>query len=210
MTSYIEDHPNDEKPSPGELSAKQMLESSERILRFIRRNAATCDGLDQKQSIAITPIALKAAQLGDRDARICYLFTMSGNEPGLLDHPEWLTQYKQNAPFLIESATEEGDWRIVAILRATYAGMTYGLFGQMLGGENRALAYRYLELQRLGATGGRAADLDKKIAQEQMQLSASQIADAHEWAQQAYSRYFAGTLDESGKGLQACRGSDAP
>jgi hypothetical protein len=208
MVSYAEDSNND-KPSSGHFSAEQMLERSQRMLDFVKHNETTCAGLDQNQINAITPAMLEAAQLGDRDARDCYVTTtMFSRIPGLLDHPEWLTQYKQHALPFVESAIQEGDWRVVDMLQHAYAGDLVGtLLGQQVG-TDPALAYRYLKLLRLGAIV-RAASLDQQLAEAQRRLTPDEIADATSWAQDTYARYFAGSSsDEIGKGLHMCRASD--
>ena len=157
-----------------------------------RRAEAVCAGLsvDQQQ---ITPVALRAAQLGDAVAANCYVggFPMLGR--GLLSHPEWVTQYRDNALSIAEATVVQGDWNMVAQLQHAYvesAPDAVGALGEVTG-VDPVLAYRYLRLERLGASERTAAQIDRDIAAAEQALSPSQIAAATTWAQDTYARYFA-------------------
>lgn len=179
------------QPSSDQLKfVSALLDVQQRQLDFVRENQALCDDLDKQELSSVFPAALRAAQLGDEQALDCYVASNMGALRDLIDHPEWLGQYKENAPALIESAVQRGDWEVVSLLHSAYDGTFTGSMLSELVSPDPATSYRYLQLQRVGASGALAKRLDKQIARAEQQLTASQIADAVAWAQDEYSRYF--------------------
>ncbi|MEO8959036.1 MAG: hypothetical protein ABI304_08840 [Rudaea sp.] len=109
---------------------------------------------------------------------------------GVLDHPEWLTHYKQNTLALADTALQSGDWTAVQLLQSAYRGsFSASLLGQLTG-TDPVQSYRYLQLQQLGTTANSDPHLDQRIATAQQQLTPQQIADGNAWASQTYSQYF--------------------
>jgi hypothetical protein len=127
---------------------------------------------------------------------------------GLLDHPEWLAQYKSSAMTLAQAALEQGDWRMVAELRNAY-GQTLSLtpLAQLTGGD-AVQYYRYLKLQLLGATGKNAISLGRQVAEAAQSLPALDMNAGDAWAQEMYLRFFGGTpasADKDDLSYMLCR-----
>lgn len=184
---------------------EKALERYQKDLDFIRGNEALCAGIGHDDLQTMTPALLRAAQLGDLASTNCYLGLGLFRAPGLLDHPEWLTDYKLYAQQLVQSAFEQGDWAVVGMLEHAYAGFFGADFLTQLTGIDPAAYYRYLRLQRLGANGDFVAKLDKQIAAAQQDLTPQQITDGDAWAQDAYARYFNGSSsNELSNGVNYC------
>ena len=84
-----------------------------------------CNDLTPAMHDAMTPITLRAAILGDADARDCYVNRGPNLDKGtLIKHPEWLQTYTREVTVLIDAAIADGDWKMVDMLQ--YA---YGLYG---------------------------------------------------------------------------------
>jgi hypothetical protein len=127
----------------------------------------------------------------------------------LLDHPEWVSQYKQNVPGLVDAALQRGDWVVVELIRHAYAGVFSESPRGQLFGADPVLNYRYLQLERLGATGGFIAKLDRMIEEAAAPLTVQQIEQAKAWAQDEYTRYFDGTSsNEVSNGANTCALAD--
>ena len=179
------------------LNAEQLKEREENLARVeqqiedARAGNAKCEGLTDAQ-LQLAPLALQAAKLGDADASRCYVSGIFLYTGGLLDHPEWLTQYRSSALPLAQAAIERGDWAMVAQLSNGYSGeLFFAPLGQLLG-IDPAQGYRYLKLQRLGAREGSVPRLDDELAAATRELSVEQIAEGDAWAQDVYLRYFGG------------------
>jgi hypothetical protein len=182
-----------ERLSPTEMKGRDsMLGTVQSGLQFANENAALCEGISDDQLESVVPAVLRAAQLGDDDAADCYAGSELGNHPGLLDHPEWISDFKDNAVDVANNAVQHGDWIAVRLLALAYKGTFYGsLLGQATGADP-ALAYRYLRLWRLGASTKDNVDfIDKQLAQAAKQIPQSTLDDAEHWAQDAHQRYFA-------------------
>jgi len=88
---------------------------------YIEANNARCEGATDTQLASLTPLTLHAAQLGDLKAVDCYVGTDFDMIEGLLDHPEWIDQYRAQVPGLVESALQRGDWVVVDLLHHAYS-----------------------------------------------------------------------------------------
>jgi len=203
--------PNEVDPHLSVLEIKRRqaaLASMQEQLDFVRDNEALCAGLGDERINSIVPASLRAAQLGDLKALDCYVGSDMGM-PGLLDHPEWLTQFKQNIPNLIETATRRGDWVAVDLAHHAYAGAFPDTpRGQVLGADP-AMDYRYLRLERLGANGAFLTKLDRLLEQASRPLTPQQIDDGDSWAQDRYARYFDGSSSsEVSNGATICQMAD--
>ncbi len=184
------------------LNAEQLKEHEENLARVERQiedaraGNAGCEGLTDAQ-LQLAPLALQAAKLGDADASRCYVSGIFLYTGGLLDHPEWLAQYRSSALPLAQAAIERGDWAMVAQLSNGYSGeLFFAPLGQLLGNDP-AQAYHYLKLQRLGARDGSVLRLDDELAAATRELSVEQIAEGDAWAQDVYLRYFGGQPADS-------------
>jgi hypothetical protein len=165
------------------------LASMEDRLAKARTDNESCGDLTDAQ-LTLTPIALRAAQLGDLAASNCYVGASMLNEQGILDHPEWLAQYKANALPIAMAAVAQGDWRMVAQLQHAY-GRTFGtdLLSQVTGSDP-VQAYRYMKLRQLGSPDDKAAYFDRELSYAAQGLSADDISAGDAWAQDSYQRYF--------------------
>jgi hypothetical protein len=165
------------------------LASMEDRLAKARTDNESCGDLTEAQ-LTLTPIALRAAQLGDLAASNCYVGASMLNEQGILDHPEWLAQYKANALPIAMAAVAQGDWRMVAQLQHAYA-RTFGtdLLAQVTGSDP-VQAYRYMKLRQLGSPDDKVAYFDRELSYAAQGLSADDISAGDAWAQDSYQRYF--------------------
>ena len=199
---------DDSKLSAEQLEARaSYLDSMKQQLDVVRDSDALCADIGQAEFKTLVPAQLRAAQLGDLSAADCYLAQGVGS-PGLIDHPEWLTQFKENALDLANAGIQRGDWVAVGLLGHASGGMFMGLLQQVTGTDPLAV-YQYLRLQRLGASGDFASQLDKQIAVSIQQLTPQQIADADAWAQGVYQNYFKGkSSNELSNGTNICQLSD--
>ena len=177
--------------SPAQLRTYQaLLDAME-----IRQRASTalqtqCAGVSEKMLDTLVPNIRQAAQLGDVDARACYL--SSGpmyDARSLLDHPESLNEYRSAASSMIDSGLAAGDWRVVDLLRNAYEPGAQGLLAGVVGAD-AYLHYRYLKLYRLGAESHRSARLDDQLASAAADLTPAQVADADQWAQTTLQQKF--------------------
>lgn len=153
--------------------------------------------------VALYDAALAAGLDGDRDAALCYVLAPWPATEGGNFIPQVLAQYKANASALIEDSIEAGDWRMVDLLIGLNASPTTGLLANAIV-PDRAKAYAYAKLKRLGATGNLAARMDKEISMLQNQLPANKLVEADQWAAQLYSNHFS----TSGPSADSTRGCD--
>ena len=186
-----------------------LLANMQTQLSYVERNQPFCAGLDDATLQQYVPATLKAAQLGDVKAARCYLGGEMTMAPGLLDHPEWLGDFKQNAMTLADRGIQQGDWGIAGLLGHAYAGFFASSFLTQMTGTDPAKAYQYLKLQRLGADGAFTDKLDSRLNTAAQELTPDQIAQADQWAQSTYDAHFAGSSsNELSNGVNTCGGFD--
>lgn len=172
-------------------NAGVMLDMMDADLRYARDNAASCVDLDDGDMNNLVPSSLQAALLGDDKAASCYLGSDLLRQPGLLDHPEWLAAFKDNALPLATMAVSSGNWTVVKQLAFAYKGAFSGALLTQVTGVDPVQAYRYLKLWRLGADSGEDTEyLDSQLGEVAKQLPVQAASDADVWAQDAYQRYF--------------------
>jgi hypothetical protein len=188
----------DEKLSAEQTKARDArLADLQRELAQARQQAAQCESLSAEQ-MQLAPAALAAARLGDTAASDCYVSGLLLFTGGLLDHPEWLAEYKDNALTIANNALAAGDWAMVDQLQRTYGpvGFRIGPLADLLG-EDPAMNYRLLRLQRLGAANNELAEnLDQQIATAAQDLPADAISAGDAWAQDTFNRYFSNSPRE--------------
>jgi hypothetical protein len=180
------------------------LKSRERMLAMMQERigkaeseAQMCANLGDEQ-LRLAPVAFDAARLGDTAASDCYISGLPLWTGGVLDHPEWLAEYKDNALAIADNAVAQGDWNMVDQLQRAYSQEFH--FGPLaeLTGANPAWSYRYLRLRRLGTSdGSEATQLDQQLAAAAQGLSADDVAAGDAWAQDTYSRYFGASAPTS-------------
>lgn len=174
------------------------LEAIESRKRNMARLHALCDGADAAMLDSLVPNMQKAAQLGEPNARACYLATGPNYDArSLIDHPERLAAYRLSVPALIDAGLAAGDWKVVDILRDAYQPGADGLLAGVLGADPERY-YRYLKLYRLGAEPYRTRKLDQQLAAAAAQLAPERRDEADAWAQTVFHRDFdAGNSTES-------------
>jgi hypothetical protein len=154
--------------------------------------AALCGGVDSGMLNELAAVSLQAAQLGDANARDCYVHRGPFVAPrSLVDDSSSVDTYREQAPALIDSAIAAGDWKMVDMLQYAYGPSGINLIAGLVG-PDPIQHYRYLKLFRLGADGPRVPTLDKQLAYAAKQLDARQLAEADAWAQTTQQSYFKG------------------
>ena len=171
---------------------------------FVNRSAGLCSGATRVQLDSLIPVMFTAAQLGDVAAINCYAGSGFNMLHGLIDHPEWLRDMR-SAPQMVEYALRQGDWVAVELMHHAYAGVFRDTAAGQAVQPDRAMDYRYLRLERLGASGEFAQKLDRMLADATATLTRQQIADGDAWANDAYTAYFGGSSsNEVANGANIC------
>jgi hypothetical protein len=179
--------------SPEQLRTYQLLlDAMEIRQQSVKKNQDLCAGVSGEMLDSMTPNIQQAAQLGDADARACYL----GRGPlfdtrNLLDHPESLGAYRNSAQSMIDAGLAAGDWKVVDLLQNAYEPGAQSLLAGLVGGDPYQ-HYRYLKLYRLGAEEFRVPKLEQQLAAAAANLSPAQVAEADEWAQTTLQQNFSG------------------
>ncbi len=174
---------------------EQSLANFQKRLNFARDNAGLCADLSDDEINQFIPTALQAAQLGDNAAADCYVNGGGtfGMPRGLLDHPGWLLDYKQNALAIANTAITQGDWNMVSMLGDAYNNTFFNssMLGQLTGQDN-VQGYRYLKLRLLGAASrDQGVDfLNQQLTQIANEIPPEAKLAGDAWAQDAYQRYF--------------------
>lgn len=195
-------------------TANARLNNIQHKLDFARDNATLCAGIDASDIARLVPDTLQAARLGDTLAADCYVFAdlNSWFSFGMADNPQWISDYKENAVDVANTAVQHGDWAMVNLLDWAYRGgaSTRGLLPQITG-LNLAQAYAYEKLWALGhpATAEHAASQAQYLTNyaAQMKLSPGEVQTAEMQAQEMYQKYF-GSAPAQGAARdpsQACR-----
>lgn len=169
-----------------------LLDSMAQHQQELQKTKDLCAGVDDDMLAALVPSIAQAAQLGDVDARACYLSrgpTLDART--LLDRPELLQNYRGAAASMIDAGLAAGDWRVVDLLASAYEPGAQGLLAGLVGADP-VQHFRYLKLYRLGAEPFRAAALDRQLAAAAANLTPAQTSDADAWAQATYAATFKG------------------
>jgi hypothetical protein len=196
---------NTDGMTPAQLRTYQiLLDAMELRQQGVRKTQELCADASEQMLDSLVPNIALAARLGDEDARACYL----GRGPlydsrGLLDHPESLQSYREDARSLIESGLAAGDWRVVDLLQQAYEPGAQGLLAGVVGSDPLQ-HYRYLKLYRLGAEPHRIAQLDRQLASAAANLSPGELAQADEWAQSNLPNFRGPSTAGTPQGWDAC------
>jgi len=194
------------------LDANQLARREQRLatiqdeLSKARATGSLCEGITPEQ-LQLAPVALRAAQLGDTQAADCYVSAGLTTGGGLLDHPEWLQDYKTNAMSLANSAVEQGDWAMVGQLQRAYAQSPgAGLLSQVTGADP-AQAYAYLKLRSMGSVTPQGTSfLSRQLVDAAQNLPADAVTQGDTWAQGAYQTYFgANPQIDTPRGFNPCQ-----
>jgi hypothetical protein len=206
----LADLPSDASGEVGIVRAGQMqFKRVPEMKEYIEANGARCEEATDAQLAVFTPLLLQAAQRGDIRALDCYVGTDFDAMDGVLDHPEWIDQYRAEVPGLVESALRRGDWVIVDLLHRDPYSDAYDTSARgQLFGNDPAMDFRMLRLEQLGASGRFADWLAAKVAGAARTLSPTQLAAAEAWASDYYSRYFNSVSNEVSNGANICDFND--
>lgn len=181
------DWPPERRAKAQAILEQNLAEQPARIQKA-RNDAAMCEGLAPEQRFVL-PAMKRAAELGDPDAEICY---MSGHDlwtRGVLDHPEWIAEYKADALAIAEAAVEHGNQAAVFMLAAAYSAERFNWQPlEQLIEPDPVRSYRYRKLAALASADGGAADA--RLAADATALAPKDRASADAWAQEMYVRHF--------------------
>ena len=177
------------------------VQGSERALNDVRErvelvqtSASLCAGLDIEQISELVPATLRAAQLGDTEATDCYVaIGVFGMEamPGLIDHPEWISDYKRSVLPIAEAAISKENWNVVTMLHGAYGReQRNNLLLSQVTGTDSVQAYRYLRLMDLAVPGGNP-HWKPSLEELENEIGPSKRSEADAWAQKTYQDYFA-------------------
>lgn len=196
----------------GGMQGDRQLNMVQRSLDFAESNAALCADVTPEMMASLVPTTLQAAQMGDPQAADCYVGANLNTWPDVLDNPEWINDYKNNALPLANAALQQGDWAMVGMLAAANAGgiRTNNMLNQVTG-TNTLQAYTYAKLMSLGQPTGttpsnRSTNALTTLSSE---LTPEQVAAADAQAQQMYQQYFNAAPRETGQVANAMRSCQA-
>ncbi len=156
-----------------------------------------CDGASQSELDGLVPNLQRAAELGEPNARACYL----QNGPNMdmrsfARRPEMLDDYRGSVQSLADAGLADGDWKVVDLLRNAYAPDAQSILAGVVGSDP-VQYYRYLQLYRLGAEPYRKAELDRELSAAAEKLTPAQQSDAGAWAQATFQRNFQGNTNST-------------
>jgi hypothetical protein len=184
----------------------------QRRLDFQQSSAALCADVTPEQMAALVPTTLQAAQLGDAQAADCYVGANLNTWPDVLNNPDWINDYKNNALSLANASLQQGDWAMVGMMAAANAGSirSNNMLNQVTG-TNIQQAYTYAKLMSLGQPTGTPPSPRSTNALTTLsgQLSADQISAADAQAQQMFQQYFNATPRQTGQVANAMRSCQA-
>ncbi len=203
---------NTPSSADGMQRSDRQLSMVQRGLDFAQSNAAMCADLTPDQMAALVPTTLQAAQLGDPQAADCYVGANLNTWPDVVNNPDWISDYKNNALPLANAALQQGDWAMVGMLSSANAGSirTNNMLNQVTG-TNIAQAYTYAMLMSLGQPTGSTPSNRSTNALSTLssQLTPDQISAANAQAQQMYQQYFNATPRQTGQvanAMRSCQG----
>jgi len=195
--------------SPGGIDrSERQLDWMQRGLELQRDSASMCAGLLPGQQAALVPSTLTAAQLGDPQAADCYVGANLNAWPGVLDNPDWISNYKNYALPLASAAVQQGDWAMVGMLASANAGnpRSNNMLNQLTG-TDPVQAYTYAKLMSLGQPEGTTPSTRSTNALSTLssQLTPEQIQAADTQAQSMYQQYFDATPRQTGQVMDSMR-----
>lgn len=195
----------------GAMSAQQLrdykiqLDAIEERKPVMQRFRDLCEGADADMLASLVPSLKRAAELGDTDARACYLKQGPNLDPrSFATRPELLDGYRRSVNSLIDAGLAAGDWKVVDIVRHAARSDSDSLLGGLLGSDP-TLHYRYLKLYRLGLGPRDGARLDSQLDSAATGLSSAQRVDADVWARTALQKNFRGSpAQDAPEGWDPC------
>lgn len=189
--------------NPGEMDSGQLdnyqaqLEAIENNRHVLGKMQENCAGVSDTMYASLVPNLQRAAELGDADARACYLSRgplFDGRNSAA--HPEWFDAYRDHARTLIDAGIAAGDWKVVDVLRSAYEPGSASPLAGLLGSDPYQY-YRYLKLYRAGAGQDGGAGIDRQLADAAADLTPAQLGDADAWASETFSKSFQGRSSDA-------------
>lgn len=169
---------------------------------YVQSLKPMCDGLDDNRIDEVFSLEMLAARLGDMHALACFVGSNLDYMPGLVNHPQWLEQFKDNAMNLADYGIRQGNWDVIHALQIAYAGKGAAFLLTQVTGFDPVRNATYLELERLGAANAKeAADIGQQLNLVAEQMLPDQLLSAQSAAQDLYSRYIANTPKDNSAGL---------
>lgn len=181
---------------PTRMSAEELenyqaqLDAIENNRHVLGKRQEACAGVSDAMYGSLVSNIKRAAELGDADARACYL--SQGPAVDLrssIGRPEVFQEYREAVRSMVDAGLAAGDWKTVNVLIDAYQPGSSGVLGGVLGSDAYSY-YRYLKLFRLGPGAAAAEKLDSQLASTATELSPTQIADADAWARDAFQGNF--------------------
>ncbi|MBO9663748.1 hypothetical protein [Dokdonella sp.] len=175
------------------LTYQAQLDAIENNRQVMQRMREFCGGLSGDMRNSLVENLQRAAQLGDEEARACYLqrgpnFDMRS----FANHPALLDEYRGSVSSMVRSGLEAGDWKVVDVVRGALQPGSKSLLEGVLGSD-LSQYYRFLKLYRLGAEPYRTESLDRQLTAAAQGLTSAEIAEADSWAQKIFEENFKGS-----------------
>lgn len=158
----------------------------------------SCAEIDaSKLKSQLYPALLQAAESGDWDAASCY--TMAPfDAPDDQMNADKVAIYRDAAQRFIVEGMRRGEWRFVTLAELAVGNRTIrhrgqyknNLFHQIITPDAKML-YGYVRLERLGATGAYANQLDDQLTAMETTLSSEDMGEMNRWAEEEYRINFA-------------------
>lgn len=196
---------------PKSLKAMQVFEKELELERDAISRARTLVSVCERvqptyDPEAIYKSALKAAELGDGEAAMCFAssaFTIPDNLP-LSD--ALINDYKMKAPLLIQREFMRGDWRAIVLLEGIYAPQTIAFdFALTIRAPDALEAYKYSRLRALVSDPESSAKIFSSLAAEAKQFSDENVAKADAWSLAMKAAYFSNVQNvDFSSGVQLC------
>lgn len=142
------------------------------------------------------PELLRAAEAGDWDAASCYVIAPF-DAPDQLMTEDGISAYRDAARTFIIEGMHRGDWRFVSLAELSVGDLVarhrgqfkHNLFHRLVTPDQK-MGYGYVRLERLGATGGYANQLDARLVAMSAHLSEADLEEMNRWAAEEYRISF--------------------
>lgn len=173
-----------------DLSPEQLELAQLQTRRAQEYDANCAQSGETAESGDLYDIARMAADAGDRQAGFCYASATLPRPAAWEQDAAKFAEYRKNAERYIKQGMQAGDWRAVALALESSGGRSHGWLSSVIG-PNPEMAYELTRLQRLGADGAVAADLDKQLEIRARTLAPQAATAADRRAETTFRQAFA-------------------
>jgi hypothetical protein len=168
-------------------------------------NTGACTGVDESSANRqLYPALLDAAKAGDWDAASCYAVAPVAAPDEQLT-PESVAAYRSATRNFVVEGIRRGDWRFVSIAELAVGDNAMRHPGQFKRSlfhgfitPDEKKRYGYVRLERLGATGDYAGQLDNQLRAMESNLSPENVQEMNRWAHEEYRNNFANVVKAEG------------